>query len=158
MKKLGVAAVAALALSGCAIHQNVTPVQVRVEDRQICVIDNPSVRKGFSDGYKRALESKGYVVRTLPQVAAITDCAVTSTYNATWRWDLALYMAYAEIRVFSAGKQVGEAKYDATHGSGSMNKFIDADKKVVELVNSLFPGGAATAAAPTAAAAASAPQ
>ncbi|WP_431286504.1 Sbal_3080 family lipoprotein [Roseateles chitinivorans] len=156
MKKLGVAALAAVGLSGCAIHQNVTPVQVRMEDRVICVIDNPVVRKGFSDGYKRALASKGYEVRTLPTVALITDCAVTSTYNATWRWDLALYMAYAEIRVFSAGKQIGEAKYDATHGSGSMGKFIDADKKVVELVDQLFPGGAGAPVAPTAATAATA--
>ena len=40
------------------------------------------------------------------------------------------------------GKPVGEAKYDSTRGGGNMGKFIDADKKITELVNQLFPGGA----------------
>jgi hypothetical protein len=37
--------------------------------------------------------------------------------------------------------------HDATHGGGNPNKFIDADKKIAELINQLFPGGAGTHAA-----------
>ncbi|WP_342593241.1 Sbal_3080 family lipoprotein [Ramlibacter agri] len=128
-------------LAGCAIHQTVRPVDVALE-REICVIENPSVKAGFIEAYKRSLATKGYAVRQLPASAPITACATTTTYTASWRWDLALYMAYAEIRVFTAGKQVGEAKYDSLRGGGNMNKFIDADRKVDELVNQLFPGGA----------------
>jgi hypothetical protein len=51
-------------------------------------------------------------------------------------------MNYAEFRVFVDGKEKGVATYDATHGNGNMNKFIDADKKIAELINQLFPGGA----------------
>jgi hypothetical protein len=51
-------------------------------------------------------------------------------------------MAYAEIKVYKSGMPSGEAKYDALGGGANMGKFIDADTKIVELVNQLFPGGA----------------
>ncbi|MDB5753391.1 MAG: hypothetical protein JWP65_3812 [Ramlibacter sp.] len=132
-----------LLLSGCAIHQNVRAVE-GLSERQICVIENPAVRAGFLNAYRQALGSKGYTVRQLPAGAATTDCPVTSTYTANWRWDMALYMAYAEINVYRAGQKVGEAKYDAMSGGANLNKFIAGDKKIQELVHQLFPGGAGT--------------
>jgi hypothetical protein len=130
-----------LALAGCAIQQTVRPVE-KLQDRQICVIENPAVRAGFMEAYTRSLTTKGYTVRQLPPSAAITACPVTSTYTANWRWDLALYMAYAEIRVYDNGQPVGEARYDSQRGGANMGKFIAADKKIDELVNQLFRGGA----------------
>lgn len=141
MKKLAALALVALSVSGCAIHQTVKPVE-SFTGKQICLIENSSVRAGFVESYKRALESKGYIVRRLPSSAAITECSAASTYNALWRWDLALYMAYADIRVYRDGKLVGEAKYDSQSGGMNTGKWIDADKKIVELVHQLFPGGA----------------
>ena len=136
-------AVVALSTSliGCAIHQNVRPVE-RLEGREICIIENPAVRATVVEAYKRSLTNKGFVVRQLPASAAITQCPITSTYNANWRWDLALYMAYADIRIFSQGAQVGQATYDSMRGGANMNKFIEADKKIDELVNQLIRGGA----------------
>lgn len=125
-------------ISGCAIHQTVSPV-ADLNESQICVIDNPSVKVGFIEAYKRALIAKGYAVRQLPSSASITECRITSTYSASWRWDLALYMAYAEIKVYNHGKPIGEAKYDSQRGGANMGKFIDAEKKIVELTNQLFP-------------------
>ncbi len=142
MNKNSIAAcMLALALSGCAIHQTVRPV-ASLGDRQICVIDEPNVKAGFLDAYKRSLSRKGYAVRVLPSSASITDCPVASTYSASWRWDLALYMAYAEIKVYENGKLAGEAIYDSKNGGANMGKFIDAEKKINELVSSLFPGRA----------------
>jgi len=132
---------AAASLGGCAIHQTVRPVE-RLEVKQICIVHNGNVREGFFESYKKALEVKGYAVRNLPADASLIECPITSTYTANWRWDLAMYMAYAEIKVYNNGKPVGEAKYDSTRGGGNMGKFIDADKKITELVNQLFPGGA----------------
>jgi len=128
-------------LSGCAIHQTVTPVQ-RFEDKEICLIENPSVRTGFLQAYKAALSNKGYMVRQLPATAAITACRITSTYTANWSWDMAMYMSFAEIKVFDNGRPSGAALYDAKGGGANMSKFIAADKKIGELVNQLFPGGA----------------
>jgi hypothetical protein len=133
-------------LAGCAIHQNVHPLDA-VADSQVCIIDNPEVRPGVMATYRRVLSDKGYAVRELPRTAAITECKVTTTYRANWRWDLAMYMHYAEFRVFVDGKEKGTAIYDATRGGGNPNKFIDADKKIAELVNQLFPGGAGNHAA-----------
>lgn len=134
------AALAALS-TGCAINQTVKPVE-RLADKQVCIITNPAVREGFMVSFKQALETKGYVARPLPSSASIVDCQVTSTYTANWRWDLAMYMSYADIKVYNGGKVIGEANYDATRGGMNAGKFIEADKKIRELVDQLFPGGA----------------
>lgn len=140
-KKITLVAVSFLGLSGCAIHQNVRPVN-SFQEKEICIIENPSVREGFYDSYRRALTAKGYAVKRLPVSASIRDCGITSTYTAKWRWDLALYMAYSEIKVYGNGQLIGEATYDSQRGGGNMGKFIDADKKITELTNQLFPGEA----------------
>lgn len=140
-KKSWVVAAVALASSGCAIRQTVKPVE-RFDDKQVCIIENTAVRAGFIEAYQRTLTAKGYAVRRLPASASLVECAITSTYVGNWRWDLALYLAYAEIKVYANGKPIGEAKYDSQSGGANMNKFIDADKKISELVNQLFPGGA----------------
>ena len=46
-----------------------------------------------------------------------------------WKWDLALYMALAEIKVFRNGKLAGEAIYDSRSGSGSFKKYIKGGRK-----------------------------
>ena len=78
---------ASVLLGGCAINQNVSPVE-QFSGKQVCVIENQSVRAGFIEAYKSALSAKGYDVRQLPPSASLTDCPITSTYNANWRWDL----------------------------------------------------------------------
>jgi hypothetical protein len=128
-------------LGGCAIHQSVKPVD-SFAYKEVCIIENSAVRTGFIDAYKRVLTEKGYAVRQLPASSSLIECPITSTYTANWHWDLAMYMSYADITVYNNGKPVGKATYDATRGGGNMNKFIDADKKISELVNQLFPGGA----------------
>jgi hypothetical protein len=47
-------------------------------------------------------------------------------------------MKYAEIKVYRAAALVGEAVYDATWGGGRLDKFINAENKIRELVNELF--------------------
>ncbi len=129
-----------IGLNGCAIHQVVKPVE-KFDGKQICIVDNPAVRATFYDAYKNALSSKGYVVKQLPPSSSLIECQVTSTYTANWRWDLAMYMSFADITVYNNAKPVGKATYDSTRGGGNMNKFIDANKKIIELVDQLFPVG-----------------
>ena len=138
MKRVAFLFLIALVLGGCAIHQRVDPV-IRTESREICVIENPAVRQGFLEEYRRALVAKGYQTKVLDKSASTTDCPLTSTYTANWRWDLALYMAYAEIIVYANGEKIGRALYDSLGGGGNLAKFISAETKIRELVDQLFP-------------------
>ena len=129
---------APLLLGACAIHQKVQPV-AQFSAQEICVIENTAVRASFLEAYQRALAAQGYTVRRLGSSASVNDCSVTSTYSASWRWDLALYMAYADLKNYHQGVLAGSANYDAMRGGGNMGKFIDADQKITELTQQLLP-------------------
>ena len=137
MKRVALVA-ALLVLVGCAIHQHVDSVP-RLDSREICIVDNPDVREGFLETYRRALTVKGFETRMLAKSAVPSDCPLTSTYTANWRWDLALYMAFADITVYANGRKVGRAVYDSLGGGGNLGKFINAENKIKELVDQLFP-------------------
>jgi hypothetical protein len=140
-KRLALLAAVSVLFTGCAINQTVKPVE-RFADKKVCIIDNPAVKAGFMVSYKQALEAKGYMAQQMPATASIVECPITSTYVANWHWDLALYMSYANIKVYNVGKPIGEAVYDANRAGLNTGKFIDADKKIRELIDQLFPGGA----------------
>ena len=141
LQRLFVIGIALLA-GGCAINQTVKPVE-SFEGRQVCIVVNPAVsQQGFLATYVRVLNEKGYAVRQLPPGSPVTECRVTSTYTANWRWDLALYMAFADIKVFNNGQEAGHAVYDAMRGGANMNKFVKGETKIAELVEQLFPGRA----------------
>jgi len=127
-----------LLLSGCSIVQTVTPVKEAGFD-EVCIIENPAVRSGFLEAYRHALEENGYKTRVLPKDASVNDCDVTTIYVANWRWDVALYMQYAHIKVFRQGHVAGEAVYDSTRTGARVDKFIKAEAKVQELTSELFP-------------------
>lgn len=128
----------ALALTGCSIVQQVQPVQAN-NLTDVCIIDNPNTRDGFIKQYQSSLQSRGYGVKVVPATASFIDCPMMTTYEGRWNWDLALYMSYAKLNVFINGKPVGGALYDSTRGGGRMDKFIDAETKIDELVGQLYP-------------------
>lgn len=138
MSRLACISVALFALSGCAIQQTVKPVE-RFDSKTVCIVQNDNVRVTFLDAYERALSNKGYDVKRLSSDASLIECPITSTYTASWRWDLAMYMAVADISVYKNGKPAGKATYDASRGGANMGKFIGAEKKITELVDQLFP-------------------
>lgn len=141
MYKTTVWSLLALLLSGCAIKQEIKAADAlsTLPNKEVCVVKNASVREGFLETYRSALTDKKYMVRVLPESATVKDCPVASTYTAKWRWDLALYMAYAEINVFKGGEKVGGAVYDSMRGGANMGKFIDAEAKIKELTHQVFP-------------------
>ena len=133
--------VVALAFTACAIKQEVRPVGLAERgDKRLCIRENPDVKRGFLETYRSRVESKGFTVTLLGPDAPVTACPLTSTYTANWRWDLLLYMAYAEILVYRNGEVAGRATYDSLGGGGRLDKFISAATKINELVDQLFPG------------------
>jgi hypothetical protein len=129
-------------LVGCGtIEEKVQPVTLSGSDpREICVIENSDVRHEFLEAYSSALSSKGLTVRMLPAGASVGSCPLTSTYTANWRWDLALYLAYANLKVYRSSRLVGEAMYNSLDAAGNTDKFINARLKVQKLADQLFPG------------------
>lgn len=134
------AALAALTmLSACSIQERVIPVTFApTATREVCIIEHPPTRTSFRDGLVRALQQRGFQPRVIPENSPLTACRVTTTYLARWSWDFTIYMAYAEIIVFEEGRNVGRATYDARMGGGRLDKWIDADVKIAELVDQLF--------------------
>jgi uncharacterized lipoprotein YajG len=137
-KRLILGALLLISLTGCAIQQTVTPVTAFTE-KEVCIVKNDAVRQGFLSALNQSLTARGYRVRELPQGTSLEQCPVTTTYTANWRWDLRMYMAYADISVYRNGKPAGKATYDSTRGGSNFGKFIEADKKIQELVGQLFP-------------------
>ncbi|WP_217475846.1 Sbal_3080 family lipoprotein [Stutzerimonas stutzeri] len=149
---------ALLALAGCSIKQTVTPAALSAElTPEICTVPAIGLRAGFGVAYQQALRDKGFRTRQLAPGSDPARCPLSTTYTGTWRWDLLLYMSYADIRVYQNGRQVGRAEYDARWGSGRPDKFIDAESKIKELTQQLFPTGAAGLGITPPAAAATAP-
>ena len=139
--RVAVVLVLALTFTACSIKQEIRPVGLAdLTVKEICIRDNPAVRPTFVEAYRSRMESKGFKVTLLERDAAVTACPLTSTYTANWRWDLALYLAYAEILVYRNGQVIGRASYDSLGGGGRLDKFINATTKINELVDQLFPG------------------
>lgn len=133
-------ALGALAASACSIHQKVEPVNLLGRaDAEVCIVRDNTVREGFLDTYVSALHSRNISARVVDSLAQARECEMYSTYMGNWRWDLALYLAYAKITVYRGGEKVGEALYDSLGGGGRLDKFIDAETKINELVSELFP-------------------
>jgi hypothetical protein len=130
--------------TGCSIKQTVRPVEFTGVPMEVCILRNEDVRHGFLDAYTDALKAKSVQVKTLGESVNLNECTTTSTYTARWTWDLALYMKYAEIKVYRNAALVGEALYDATWGGARLDKFINAENKIRELVDELFLTGKAT--------------
>lgn len=138
MKKIILALAICLVAAACSITQTVNPI-LEMNSGEVCVIENSAVRHGFIVELRNSLQAKNFAVRTLDPLATTNACHTVVTYNARWRWDLTIYMAYAEISVYQEGRMAGNALYDATSGSGRLDKFVDAEPKIRELVNELFP-------------------
>lgn len=142
LKPLAAAAIL-MALAGCSIKQNITPASFSEPAKaEICMVPEAGLRKGFHQTYRDQLLKKGFEVRELPAGASASNCGLVTRYTATWAWDLALYMNYADIKVYQASRQIGHANYDARWGGGRLDKFIDAETKIIEMTDQLFPIGA----------------
>ena len=126
-----------LLVSGCSISQNVEQADIS-QDAEVCIIEDEAVRKGFLEEFEKVLHEKGIRYVVTDRAYANQNCEWTVTYIARWSWDLALYMSYAEIKVFKNGVLDGKAVYDSTRGGANMGKFIDAEPKIRELVDELM--------------------
>ncbi|VUD46617.1 hypothetical protein TDB9533_00859 [Thalassocella blandensis] len=123
--------------SGCTIKQVVDPVDMS-STAELCIVENSAVKEGFLRELRATLTEKGIKHKIITEFSATDTCEWTATYNARWSWDLTIYLSYAEIKIFRNGELSGQALYDSRSGGANMNKFIDAEPKIRELVNQLI--------------------
>jgi len=148
IKLLVISLFVSFGLSACApkpiISQTVEIAQLGEDLGQEIIIipEAQGVRDNFKKAYSAALEGKGFSVVEKPFGTPLADYPLSSTYIARWSWDLATYMSYAEIHILAYGKEIGHALYDSRLGRGSTKKFINAEEKINELIEQLFPDGA----------------
>ena len=124
-------------MTACSIQQSIETSQISHKN-ELCIVENTKVRNGFLDTVTSVLHENNIKYRIVNEQSVPKECVWTATYTATWRWDMALYMSYANIKIFQQGQLDGEALYDATRGGANMGKFIDAEVKIRELVNQLI--------------------
>ena len=137
MKVMVLVCVLLMALTGCSIKTSVKPVgNVKVSD--LCIKTNPRVlMEGFLPELEGQIRSHGIKVRTFEgQIPA--DCAHHLEYTANWSWDMAMYLTYAELRVYERVNLLGEAIYDARRGGARFDKFGTTSSKLQPLVDELF--------------------
>ncbi|WP_028115238.1 Sbal_3080 family lipoprotein [Ferrimonas senticii] len=153
MKKTTTAMLAvatALTLSGCAARQDITGFTQPQKPTEVCIAKHDAVRDGFLRAMERGFAANGTTTKVIsasypqkhaayqPQIsdADKQQCQVIAYYTANWAWDLATYLAYANIWVTDNQQNpLGQASYRT---GGGLDKFIDAEAKVIELISSMY--------------------
>jgi hypothetical protein len=139
MQRIHVLALIGIAagLAGCSITQTVDPLkQARVS--QVCVLDNKDILMDeFQPEVQKQIEAK-HIPTMVYTGARPPQCSHYLEYTANWQWDMAMYLTYAEFRVYDSKGQVGNAFYDARRGGGRLDKFGHTADKIRPLIDELF--------------------
>lgn len=129
-------AVLVVALSGCSISQTIDPIKTPVS--RVCVHENPKVLMDeFQPELVKQIQEKGFHTKSYKDQQPI-DCSHRLEYTANWAWDMAMYLTYADIRVFDRSGLAGKAIYDARSGGGRLDKFGRTAEKMKPLIDELF--------------------
>lgn len=139
-KVLGLTGLAcAFGLSACSIRQNAMPVTLTTGEN-ICVVHDAAVRDTVEPILLDALREKGFTARV---VSSFNDetCKNKLTYTAKWSWDFTIYMSEAHLTFYRGNTKTGEATYDSKSAGGlHLGKWIDAEEKLREMIDEMFPG------------------
>ena len=125
MKKFTALLIVFPLLAACSIKQTVESADINRE-ASVCVVENTKVREGFLLALEESLVLKNINYVVVEPNDRDAQCDAKITYTANWTWDLAIYMTYAEINLYSDGKLAGKATYDSRMGGGRLDKFISA--------------------------------
>jgi hypothetical protein len=124
-------------VTGCSITQTVDPIKP-AQVSQVCVLDNKDIfMDGFQPEVQRQIEAK-LVPTKIYKGPRPAECSHFVEYTANWGWDMAMYLTYAEFRVYDARGLTGSAFYDARRGGGRLDKFGPTAEKIRPLIDQLF--------------------
>lgn len=137
MKKFMAITTCTIILSGCVIHKTVNPVTDH-EITELCIEQNKDVfMEGFHPELVTQIETMGIKTHTY-ETQRPKSCTFFLEYTANWAWDLAMYLVYADIRVYDSNQLIGKAEYNARSGGGRLDKFGTTAEKIRPLLSQLF--------------------
>lgn len=126
-----------VAMTGCSITTTVEPMKP-AQVSEVCVLENKDVlMDGFQPEVQQQIESRNIPTRTYIG-ARPAECSHYLEYTANWAWDMAMYLTYAEFRVYDGQGIAGSAIYNARHGGGRLDKFGGTAGKIRPLIDQLF--------------------
>lgn len=124
-------------MTGCSISKTVEPIK-STQVSQVCVLDNKDIlMDGFQPEVQQQIEAKQIPTKVYTG-ARPAECSHYLEYTANWQWDMAMYLTYAEFRVYDARGLAGTAHYDARWGGGRLDKFGRTADKIRPLIDELF--------------------
>ncbi len=125
-----------LLLASCALPIEIRPPPAGTKITELCIIDNPKVlMDGFLPELKKQIRSHGIKTQTWSSYNP-DGCRYWLDYTANWKWDLVMYMIYADLKLYDRQTLIGEATFDNT-GIGP-RRYGSADEKLKALTGPLF--------------------
>jgi hypothetical protein len=136
LSKINIYLILSFSISGCSLPLTLNPPPANTQITELCIIDNPKVlMNGFYPELKRQIESYG--IKTQHWTGYNPDgCRYWLDYTANWRWDLIMYLIYAELKLYDKQTLIGRAIFDNT-GFGPRH-YGSADEKLNHLTQALF--------------------
>jgi hypothetical protein len=124
-------------ITGCSISQTVDPIEP-AQVSQVCVLDNKDIfMDGFQPEVQRQIEAKNIPTKVYTGTRP-AECSHYLEYTANWQWDMAMYLTYAEFRIYDTTGLAGSAIYNARNGGGRLDKFGPTAEKIRPLIDQLF--------------------
>jgi hypothetical protein len=139
MPNLGraLAALSLLSVAGCTITTHVDPIPPSTIP-SLCIADNPKVySKQFLPTMQAQLARRG-IATTVYEGTPPAGCTMRIEWEAHWSWDMALYLEYADIKVYDGDVLVGRATYDARNAEATFAKFGRGDETLAKLLDQLL--------------------
>jgi hypothetical protein len=135
-------------LSGCAINIQVNPVSRPEQIAKLCILHNSDILMDEFEPTVQRLIGKNGIDAVIVNSPLPEGCQYHMEYVANWRWDLAMYLYYAEFRVYDGPNKIASAEYDARWGGGRPDKFGHTEAKIEPLLDKLFARPKAISARP----------
>ncbi len=138
MMRFLLAAILVSLVSACSIKTAVNPVSIP-NLSFVCIVENDAVMMdGFLPTLQSLTEERGIKTKVISGTNP-EGCKHVMEYTANWRWDMAMYLFFAEVKVVGPAGLIGTATYDARNGGANMGKFGSTRSKIEPLIRKLFP-------------------
>lgn len=126
------------ALVSCTITQKVTPVPKGITVGRIYVQENDkTLMEGLLPELLTQVRAQGYDAVSYKGQKPV-EARYHMTYEATWRWSMAVYLFYFKASLYDNNQLIGEAVYDATHGGQRFDKHGPTSEKISPLIKQMF--------------------